>query len=324
MSGSGGILYYTVQSNLWVLLISAVYLALSVAGQVTGTPVHWRALEIARFAVLVGITITFLVCSGFCSRPKSARTTCYRSTTCWYIPLCRCCFIADFFLFDRIAPVGRLDVLWVTAMPMYYSAFSLIHAAVNPNLSFEGGGRYPYFFMDVDTYGWFGFKNGPGVFWWAMLILGLSLGLGYLYRFLMTNPIISFASGARAVSVSAAIPAVSTSRNTGSNAAPTPPTIHPNSGGISVVPTYALAIWMPISACELSRPKFTGRFVQQRGVHRARTQAPSSTIAVNCSGVLTESNSSTAPLRIPRYAKPHHAPVAQPVGYQPAGKAPRQ
>ena len=185
MSSSGGILYYTVQSNLWVLLITVLYLVLSVIGQVTGVPVHWRALEIARFAVLVGITITFLVFWGLLA-PKIGKDYLLSLNNMLVHTLVPLLFIADFFLFDEIAPIGKLDVLWAIAMPLYYSAFSLIHAAVNPNLSFDGSSRYPYFFMDVDKYGWFGFKNGPGVFWWMMLILGLTLGLGYLYRFLLS------------------------------------------------------------------------------------------------------------------------------------------
>ena len=39
---------------------------------------------------------------------------------------------------------------------------------------------------------------------------------------------------------------------------PSQPERAPNSGGISVIPRYALAIWMPITAWEFSRPKLAG------------------------------------------------------------------
>jgi hypothetical protein len=177
---NGGILYYTIQSNLWVFLVTAVYLALSVAGLPAG-----RVLEIARFAVLVGVTITFLIFWAVLA-PRMEREYLLSLNNLLVHTLVPLLFIADFFLFDRIAPIGRLAVLWSMAMPLYYFIFSLGHAAVNPKLEFEDGSRYPYFFLDVDRLGWFGFKNGPGVFWWALIFFGLTLGLGVFYRYLQS------------------------------------------------------------------------------------------------------------------------------------------
>lgn len=184
MSG-GGVLYYTIQSNLWVFLSTAAYLVLSVVSLFTGAFPHLRALEIARFAVLVGITITFLVfwillAPGVGTEYLLSRNNLLVHTL---VPLL---FIADFFLFDRIAPVGKLTALWSVAMPLYYFIFSLVHAAVNPNVSFSDGSRYPYFFLDLDKLGWFRLRRWPGVFWWVLILLALTLGLGYLYRFLQT------------------------------------------------------------------------------------------------------------------------------------------
>lgn len=180
-----GILYYTIQSNLWVFLVTAVYLALSVAGLSTDSAAGWRALEITRFAVLVGITITFLIFWAVLA-PRMEREYLLSLNNLLVHTLVPLLFIADFFLFDRIAPIGKLAVLWSVSMPLYYFVFSLVHAAVNPKLEFEDGSRYPYFFLDVDRLGWFGFRSSPGVFWWALIFFGLTLGLGYLYRYLQS------------------------------------------------------------------------------------------------------------------------------------------
>ena len=182
MSG-GGILYYTVQSNLWVFLVTAIYLALAVVSLTTHTTAISRVLELARFAVLVGITITFLV-FWLMLAPQMEKAYLLSLNNLLVHTVVPLLFIADFFLFNRIAPVGRLAVLWSISMPLYYFIFTLVNAAVNPRLSFDDGSRYPYFFLDVDKLGWFGFSHGMGVFWWVLILLGLTLGLGYLYRFL--------------------------------------------------------------------------------------------------------------------------------------------
>jgi hypothetical protein len=182
---NGGVLYYTIQSNLWVFLITAITLALSIARQISGAAVRWRPLEIARFAVLVGITITFLV-FWIMLAPKMEKAYLLSLNNLLVHTLVPLLFIADFFLLDRSSPIGKLEVLWSMAMPLYYFLFSIVHAAVNPRLSFEGGGRYPYFFLDVDRFGWFGLRSGLGVFWWVLILLGLTLAIGYLFRFLQS------------------------------------------------------------------------------------------------------------------------------------------
>jgi len=184
-TGAGSIWYFTVQSNLWVMLLTAIYLALSVVSQFTGSFARIRALEIARFATLVGITITFLV-FWLLLAPKMEKDYLKSMNNLLVHTLAPLLFIADFFLFDRIAPLRITEVLWCMAMPLYYSALTFLHAAVNPKLEFPDGSRYPYFFMDTDKLGWFTVGKNPGVFWWILINLGLTLGLGYLYRFLLS------------------------------------------------------------------------------------------------------------------------------------------
>ena len=182
---AGGVLYYTIQSNLWVLLLTAQYLAISVIELFSGPVAVWRALELARFSVLVGITITLLVFWTLLA-PKMEKAYLLSLNNLLVHTIVPLLFIADFFLFNQIAVPQIPEVLWALAMPLYYFIFSIAHATVNPKLSFDNGSRYPYFFLDVDTYGWFRFKGGLGVFWWATILCGLTLGIGYSYRFLQS------------------------------------------------------------------------------------------------------------------------------------------
>ncbi len=179
---AGGILYYTIQSNLWVFAVTALHIALSLARP---GGVACRALELLRYAVLVGITLTFLV-FWLALAPKLEREY-LLSPNNWLVhTLVPLLFIADFFLIDPIAPLTRAEALWAVAMPLYYFIFTLLHARLNPRLRFPEDSRYPYYFLDADRLGWFRLKNGPGVFWWALLLFTITLGLGFFYRWLIT------------------------------------------------------------------------------------------------------------------------------------------
>ncbi|MFH1512009.1 MAG: Pr6Pr family membrane protein, partial [Bacillota bacterium] len=133
----------------------------------------------------VGITITFLI-FWIVLAPQMEKEYLLSLNNILVHTLVPLLFIADFFLFDKVALLHKTEVLWSVAMPLYYFVFSVVNAAVNPKLEFQGGSRYPYFFLDADKNGWFRLRNGMGVFWWAVLFLGLTLGLGYFYRFLQT------------------------------------------------------------------------------------------------------------------------------------------
>jgi len=184
MSGSG-LLYYTIQSNLWVFLMTAVYLALSAATLIAGQVAIPRFVEVARFAVMVAITITFLV-FWIVLAPTMEKAYLLSRNNILVHTLVPLLFIADFFLFQTPAVLSMAEVLWSVVLPVCYLVFTLVNAAVNPKLKFDDGSRYPYFFLDADAHGWFGFQKGLGVCWWILVMLGLTLGLGYLFRFLQT------------------------------------------------------------------------------------------------------------------------------------------
>lgn len=178
---AGGLLYYTIQSNLWVMLCTAIYLVLSLLG-VQQFP---HALQVIRFVIMVGITITFLVFWTLLApqMEKAYLLSLNNFLVHTFVPLF---FIADFFLFNKANTLQYGEVCWCVVMPLYYFVFTMIHAKVNPSLTFDNGSHYPYFFLDVDTLGWFGFRKGLGVFWWVLINFALALVLGFFFRFLQT------------------------------------------------------------------------------------------------------------------------------------------
>lgn len=180
---SDKMLYFTYQSNLCVLLLTAVYFVLGLIRLIKGDVRIPRALSIARYSVAVAITITFLVFWLLLSPALEAGElmTLNNQLLHTIVPLL---FLLDFLLFDRGEPVGKYSALWAVSLPLYYFGFSLLYAAFRPEHIYEYGGRYPYFFLNLDTYGWFGTQAGMGVLWWVLLLCCGTLCIGYGYRWI--------------------------------------------------------------------------------------------------------------------------------------------
>jgi len=185
---SDQLLYFTYQSNLWVLVMTAVYLVVSIIRLVKGRVSIPRALQIARYAVAVAITITFLVFWGLLS-PSFRGPGLFSLNNIIMHTVVPILFVADFLLFDRGKPMGRLSALWAASLPLYYLLFAFAHAAIYPAYRFHDGSRYAYFFLDADTLGWFSFEAGMGVAWWILILTCATLLLGYGYRFIQRKTI---------------------------------------------------------------------------------------------------------------------------------------
>ncbi len=181
-------LYYTYQSNACVFLLTAVYFVLGLRKLAKGRVSIPRALSVARYSVAVGITITFLVFWLLLAPALEAGelTTLNNQLLHTIVPLL---FILDFLLFDRGKPLGKYSALWAISLPLYYFIFSLCYAALKPEHIYEYGNRYPYFFLNLDKYGWFGTQAGMGVLWWVLLLCCGTLLIGYGYRWVQRKTI---------------------------------------------------------------------------------------------------------------------------------------
>lgn len=181
-------LYFTYQSNVWVLMMTLIYLALGVAALLKGGVRIPRALQIARYCVAVAITVTFLVFWLLLSNLLGTNELLSLGNQLLHtvVPVL---FVLDFLLFDRGTPMGRASALWAVSLPLYYFGFSLLYAALQPEHLFEYGNRYPYFFLNLDKYGWFGTQAGMGVFWWVLILCCGILLIGYGYRFIQLKTI---------------------------------------------------------------------------------------------------------------------------------------
>lgn len=182
------LLYFTYQSNVWAMVMTAVYFVLGVIGLASGGVKVPRVLQVARYAVAVSVTITFLVfwtllAPAFSTDELLALRNQLLHTA---VPIL---FVADFLLFDRGKPMSKAGGLWAALLPLYYLVFSLSFGAANPEYLYDGGSHYAYFFLNLDKYGWFGTNAGMGVLWWVLILLCLTLVIGYVYRFIQRKTI---------------------------------------------------------------------------------------------------------------------------------------
>ncbi|KXT75197.1 hypothetical protein STRDD10_00399 [Streptococcus sp. DD10] len=146
--GLGMLMYYTVLSNIIVMLFTGYLVSLMTRVK------KWESQTILRFkgAVTMSIMITCVI-YHFMLAPIATDFYRLENFLCHYIvPLM---FFADTLLVDKRKQYRWFDpVLW-TAIPLFYMAFALFNGLVTkwpiPNAK---DSPFAYFFINVTKYGW--------------------------------------------------------------------------------------------------------------------------------------------------------------------------
>lgn len=173
---TGVLRYYTIQSNILVLLVTLVSAAASareLASKRAPGGAFYRGL---RFATATAITLTFcvfwLMLTGgysFANLMNFPNLAVHGIT-----PIL---FVIDFLFFDRAERMKMKEIFPSCIAPVLYFAFSLIYAEVA-----RPAPLYPYWFIDLTQIGWFGKGQGLGVFHWCVIIIASMLLLSLFYR----------------------------------------------------------------------------------------------------------------------------------------------
>lgn len=177
MSGNKVFMYFTIQSNIAVALISAVGAILLLRSKPVGNA--WFVIKYvgAVSITLTGAVFTFVLAPTLGDRAWSVHNV----LTHVVVPVAA---IIDFFLTGIFGEVKRINVLFVTLPPLAYAIYAGIGFAAG--WEFSGGVNYPYFFLNWGSpAGAFGFISDlpfMGCVWWiiALLILLIAVGLMYL------------------------------------------------------------------------------------------------------------------------------------------------
>jgi len=177
MGGGHVFMYFTIQSNIAIAIISAIGVILLCNGNKIN-----KVWYIIKFVGTVSITLTGVV-FGFVLAPTlgSAAWNLQNTLTHVVVPVAA---VIDFFVTSSILQIRKSSVLFVTIPPILYAIYAGIGYA--RGWQFAEGINYPYFFLNWGSRaGAFGFTNElpfMGCAWWilALLIFLIAVGLCYL------------------------------------------------------------------------------------------------------------------------------------------------
>ena len=182
MGGSTVFMYFTIQSNIVILLIALIGLCLILVKKCI--KYVWYVIKLVG---TVSISLTGLVfCFVLAPTMGSGAWQMANVLTHVVVPLSA---VIDFFVVGIYTKYRRIDILYVVIPPILY----LIYAGIGyvADWKFTKTTNYPYFFLNWGSKaGAFGFSSKLpyiGVVWWILLLLGLVIGLGYLYLFIINK-----------------------------------------------------------------------------------------------------------------------------------------
>ena len=182
MGGGSVFFFFTVQSNIFIMLMALIFLVNEVAVLITKKSFINQVLLHIKYTATVAITITFLV---FFTMLTPLMGVDYLLSFKNYslhaiVPILA---IVDFFLFDKDIQLTYKSSLLATIPPICYVVFVYVGAIFK--IQYTKDLYYPYFFLNIDTNGFFFEKGTMGIIPWIIILLGFIIGLGCLYCLFM-------------------------------------------------------------------------------------------------------------------------------------------
>ena len=168
--GFGMLLYYTVLSNLLVMIFTGYLL-----WKMRREGDYWQSSSLLRLkgGVTMSIMITCVI-YHFMLAPLTKDFYRLENFLCHYIvPLW---FLVDTIIFDKSRQYKWFDPIVWTVLPLLYMGFAILNGFVlKMDVPNAKDSPFPYFFLNANKYGW-GF-----VFRWAAIIFVAYMVSGYLF-----------------------------------------------------------------------------------------------------------------------------------------------
>ena len=168
--GFGMLLYYTVLSNLLVMIFTGYLL-----WKMRREGDHWQSSSLLRLkgGITMSIMITCVI-YHFMLAPLTKDFYRLENFLCHYIvPLW---FLVDTIIFDKSRQYKWFDPMLWTSLPLFYMIFAILNGFVlKMDVPNAKDSPFPYFFLNANKYGW-GF-----VFRWAAIIFVAYMVSGYLF-----------------------------------------------------------------------------------------------------------------------------------------------
>ena len=168
--GFGMLLYYTVLSNLLVMIFTGYLL-----WKMRREGDHWQSSSLLRLkgGITMSIMITCVI-YHFMLAPLTKDFYRLENFLCHYIvPLW---FLVDTIIFDKSRQYKWFDPIVWTVLPLLYMGFAILNGFVlKMDVPNAKDSPFPYFFLNATKHGW-GF-----VFRWAAIIFVAYMVSGYLF-----------------------------------------------------------------------------------------------------------------------------------------------
>ena len=168
--GFGMLLYYTVLSNLLVMIFTGYLL-----WKMRREGDHWQSSSLLRLkgGITMSIMITCVI-YHFMLAPLTKDFYRLENFLCHYIvPLW---FLVDTIIFDKSRQYKWFDPIVWTVLPLLYMGFAILNGFVlKMDVPNAKDSPFPYFFLNANKYGW-GF-----VFRWAAIIFAAYMVSGNLF-----------------------------------------------------------------------------------------------------------------------------------------------
>ena len=179
MGGSTVFMYFTIQSNIAIALVALIGLYFMISKK----PISyiWYVIKLVGTVsiTLTGAVFTFVLAPTMGAEAWNGANI----LTHVIVPISA---IADFFVVGINTEYRKIDILYVTIPPLLYAIYAGIGYACD--WKFSKTANYPYFFLNWGSEaGAFGFSSKLpfiGVVWWILLLLGVLIGIGFLYVFI--------------------------------------------------------------------------------------------------------------------------------------------
>ena len=182
MGGASVFFFFTVQSNIFIMLMALIFLINEVVVLITNKSFINQTLLHIKYVATVAITVTFLVFFTMLAPLMGVDYLLSFNNFSLHaiVPILA---IVDFFLFDKDIKLTYKSSLLATISPICYVIFVYIGAIFK--LTYSENLYYPYFFLNIDTNGFLFEKGTMGIIPWIIILLGFIIGLGCLFCLLM-------------------------------------------------------------------------------------------------------------------------------------------
>ena len=177
MGGGSVFFFFTVQSNIFIIVMSLLFLVNDVMLLINKKSFVNQTLLLIKYVATVAITITFIVFFTLLAPLMGVDYLLSFNNFSLHaiVPILA---IVDFILFDTDINLTYKNSLLATIAPISYVVFVYIGAIFK--LRYGENLYYPYFFLDFEKNGFF-FEKGFGIIPWIIILLAGICGLGFLY-----------------------------------------------------------------------------------------------------------------------------------------------